>query len=674
MYESTEDAIWMPGIDLAQEADFDLGSLRVRPARCEVEGNGVSQTLQRRVMQVLVALAQARGSVVSQNDLVVRCWRGLAVSDDAIYRCISKLRKLAADYPNAPYAIEAIPGVGYRLTSSGLGEDELGVDTAAHNDRLRFRALAIAAALVVLLVAGAAFWTFEGRAPDQHPLRVAVQPFEALSDSADARSLARRIPNEIVDALGDSQIETVLAGEQADKGASSSAGTQPGLIVTGILRDDGHDTVVDVRLENGATRAALWSTEFKRDSREASDLPLEVAARVADVANMISFARSANPPLIEDSALTPLLQTTDLIRDTQDGAWAPMIENARGVVASHPEFAFGHSMLAAAYAEAAQSIDVPDRAQTMKVAAWREANRALKLDPEDAGAYAVLSGLVPRSDYRAKEAILLRGIKFAKHPKEPLGALYSYEGTLLSDVGRLREALSLQLIAQATDKWGPPKTAKVALTYANMGNLPSARSWIENAIQRWPNHSGVRWVQQYIAGCYEQPSDALAAFNLLDRRVSRDESNAIWREFVDAKAARSVKVTKAALGRIRGAADQGKISRENEIIMFAALGETKQAIEAANSALDHQGLQTWFLFAPVTRNLRLDPGFVPLASRLGLIRYWHETGKRPDFCTDPAARNQCSPQLLAAINSDQGSKSMATPAKIKRPSGSYHTG
>ena len=67
------------------------------------------------------------------------------------------------------------------------------------------------------------------------------------------------------------------------------------------------------------------------------------------------------------------------------------------------------------------------------------------------------------SDYRTQEEILLRGIKFGKHPREPLGALYSYEGTLLSNVGRLREALSLQLIAQATDKWGPPKTVKVAL-------------------------------------------------------------------------------------------------------------------------------------------------------------------------------------------------------------------
>ena len=247
MYESTQDATWVHGIDLAQEADFDLGSLRVRPASCEVESNGVSQTLQRRVMQVLVALAQERGAVVSQNDLVARCWRGLSVSDDAIYRCISKLRKLAADYPDAPYAIEAIPGVGYRLTSSGAVEDAPAIESGApRDDRFGFRALLIAAALLVLVLIGAAFWMFHGRAPDHHPLRVAVQPFEALSDSAEPRSLARRIPNEIVDALGDSQIETVMTEEQAGKGASGRASPAPGLIVTGILRDDGHKTIVDV--------------------------------------------------------------------------------------------------------------------------------------------------------------------------------------------------------------------------------------------------------------------------------------------------------------------------------------------------------------------------------------------------------------------------------------------
>src|SRR5688572_18090076 len=155
MYERTQDAMWVHSIDLAQEPDFDLGLLSVRPALCEVEWNGASQSLQRRVMQVLVALAHARGSVVSQDDLVLRCWRGLSVSDDAIYRCISKLRKLAAAYQDPPFAIEAVPGVGYRLTAPGLNEDGSADEgAAAHVKRFRFRMTAVAAALIILTIVG----------------------------------------------------------------------------------------------------------------------------------------------------------------------------------------------------------------------------------------------------------------------------------------------------------------------------------------------------------------------------------------------------------------------------------------------------------------------------------------------------------------------------------------
>jgi len=104
--------------------------------------------------------------------------------------------------------------------------------------------------------------------------------------------------------------------------------------------------------------------------------------------------------------------------------------------------------------------------------------------------------------------------------------------------------------------------------------------------------------------------------------------------------------------KVRDAANDGTISREDEVMMLAALGETTQAMQAANSALDHLRLESWVLFTPVARNLRQDPGFVDLAARLGLITYWRETGKRPDFCTDPAARSECSPQLLAALKSN----------------------
>ena len=664
MYESTQDAIWVHSIDLAQERDFDLGSLRVRPATCEVEWNGASQTLQRRVMQVLVALVQARGTVVSQNDLVNRCWRGLSVSDDAIYRCISKLRKLAADFPGPPFEIEAIPGVGYRLKASGAVDEEHAAGSAPpKNRRFRLRAFLAAAALTILAALAATLWMTRGPVDDGRSARVLVQPFETLTSSDDARSLARRIPNEVVNELGDSQIEIVLGEEQAGKAPADSATPAAGLIVTGILRDERENVIVDVRIEDGTTRSALWSMEFRRGRGEASDLPMEVAARVADVLNIAIFARTANPPLTDDSALSALLQTNDMIRDTQESDWAQMIERAQRVVAKHPEFAFGHDVLAAAYAGAASRADVANRAQEMKEEAWREANLAIKLDPADAGAYAILSSLVPTSEYRAQEEILLRGIKYGRHPKGPLGAVYSWQGTLLSNVGRLREGLSSHLVGRATDEWGAPKTAQLARVYAHMGNLRAARAWIQKGVQMWPNHSGVRRVREYIYGFYETPAAALATINAMNAQgPANDNQTAIWRSFIEARAAHSAQVSAAAIPKIRQAADRGDISRDTEIMMMAELGATAQAIEAANRALDQkQELQPQFLFTPITRNVRRDPAFVGLADRLGLLKYWRETGKWPDFCTDRTV--ECSPQLLAALKSRQGLKSTAALAK-----------
>jgi hypothetical protein len=86
-------------------------------------------------------------------------------------------------------------------------------------------------------------------------------------------------------------------------------------------------------------------------------------------------------------------------------------------------------------------------------------------------------------------------------------------------------------------------------------------------------------------------------------------------------------------------------------MMLAGLGESRRAIAAANLALDRQKLDSRFLFTPVMRDVRRDPDFVSLASRMGLIKYWRETGKRPDFCTYSAAATECSSQLLAAMKS-----------------------
>jgi Tol biopolymer transport system component/DNA-binding winged helix-turn-helix (wHTH) protein len=102
-------------IRLAQEADFRLGPLLVRPSLREVSGCGRRQTLEPRVMQVLVTLARMKGYVVSRDELIDACWGGRVVGEDAINRTIGRLRRLAETVEGA-FAIETVARVGYRLS------------------------------------------------------------------------------------------------------------------------------------------------------------------------------------------------------------------------------------------------------------------------------------------------------------------------------------------------------------------------------------------------------------------------------------------------------------------------------------------------------------------------------------------------------------------------------
>jgi len=106
-------------IILAHEQPFRIGDAEIRPATRELEFAGRTAILEPRVMQVLVALHQAKGGVVSKDDLVMSCWDGRIVGDDAINRVIGRLRHDASDHAGDAFRIETITRVGYRLVESG---------------------------------------------------------------------------------------------------------------------------------------------------------------------------------------------------------------------------------------------------------------------------------------------------------------------------------------------------------------------------------------------------------------------------------------------------------------------------------------------------------------------------------------------------------------------------
>jgi DNA-binding winged helix-turn-helix (wHTH) protein len=104
----------LTGADLAAVPDFEAGPLAVTPGRRLIEGPGGSQATEPLVMQLLVALAEADGRVVTRDDLVHRCWGGMYVAEESVNRAVSELRR-ALRRAGAYDAVETVPRAGYRL-------------------------------------------------------------------------------------------------------------------------------------------------------------------------------------------------------------------------------------------------------------------------------------------------------------------------------------------------------------------------------------------------------------------------------------------------------------------------------------------------------------------------------------------------------------------------------
>lgn len=102
-------------INLARTLPFRLGELEVSPATRQLKRGARNETLEPRVMQVLVALAQAHGAVVTRDDLIDSCWDGRIVGDNAIQPTISRLRELSLALGAGCFRLETVNKVGYRL-------------------------------------------------------------------------------------------------------------------------------------------------------------------------------------------------------------------------------------------------------------------------------------------------------------------------------------------------------------------------------------------------------------------------------------------------------------------------------------------------------------------------------------------------------------------------------
>ena len=150
--------------DLAQRPDFQLGPLSISPSRRRVEGPAGAIHLEPLVMQVFLLLLDARGEVITRDELFGKVWGGAMVGDDSLNRTIAGVRRVATETAPGLFEIETIPRTGYRLTGEISGHLHEDLDGPRGRTRLSRRALVGGGvAATALLGAGGIWWVTRPR-------------------------------------------------------------------------------------------------------------------------------------------------------------------------------------------------------------------------------------------------------------------------------------------------------------------------------------------------------------------------------------------------------------------------------------------------------------------------------------------------------------------------------
>ncbi|HEX4710069.1 winged helix-turn-helix domain-containing tetratricopeptide repeat protein [Phenylobacterium sp.] len=235
-------------IDLAREADLRLGSALVRPSLSEVVAASQTIRLQPRVMQVLVALARADGEVVSRDELLASCWGGLAIGDDAINRCIGRLRRLSEEEAPGAFTIGTLPRIGYRLSQVADRASPPPAQGAVRK------------------------------------LSICVLPFANLSDDPQQKYFSDGISEDIITDLSKVSALSVVARNTAFtfKGKVRDVARELGVshVLEGSVRKAGDRVRITVQLIDGAAGDHIWAERYDRDLTDIFALQDEISMAI----------------------------------------------------------------------------------------------------------------------------------------------------------------------------------------------------------------------------------------------------------------------------------------------------------------------------------------------------------------------------------------------------------
>jgi TolB-like protein/Flp pilus assembly protein TadD len=401
-----------------------FGSFRVDLLSGELYKQGRKIKLQQKPFQILAALLDRPGEVVTREELRRQVWSPdtFVDFDHSLKTAISKIRDALGDSAEKPRYLETLPRRGYRFIAT---VEELPTVTSLGD-----------------------------------PIRLAVLPFENLSDDQEQEYFSDGITEETIAQLGSTQSQqlAVIARTSAmhykrtDK-RLDQIGQELNVnhIVEGSVRRSGDRVRITAQLVRVSDQTHLWAHSYERDLRDILALQSEVARAICNEIQVKlapqHWARNVSALPANRQAYEAYLRGRYCLdKRTQEGI-QKVIDYFQEAIVHDSRYALAYAGLADGYRiQAVCGWLVPSAAREKALAA---AFKALEIDDRLSEAHRALGAARFRLGWEWKqgEADLLRALELNPNDAEAhrVYALY------LQAVGREKEAIAQMERARELD-------------------------------------------------------------------------------------------------------------------------------------------------------------------------------------------------------------------------------
>ena len=529
---------------------------------------------------------------------------------------------------------------GVRLHLVNLYADPLGnlarpkkLSVAKSTQRRSKGGLIAALAVVALVAAGAVYYLSSHRATSDSVATpeksIAVLPLVNSTGDPAQEYFSDGMSEEFISSLSRlSELKVIgrtssfqFKGKTDD---SKAIGEKLGVryLLEGSVRKSADRVRIAVALVKSADGANVWSETYDREMKDIFAVQSEIAGAVAKHLKVALLGHDGQTAPLPPTA-RPSNQSVEAYNALLQGNFyferrtAEDIRKAIGyyveAIRLEPRYALAYAKLSITAQHLAVNYGslAPKEKQEAIAQARSAAERALRLDPNLAEAHVAQGKIMENADFNltGAEAEYRRALALAPQDSSVIRSL----AILVSDLGRLDEAVALTQRSIALDPLGSRARRNLALYFTALGRYDEAETAVRGVIALQPQSAANHMQLARIQILRGQPGPAV--------QLAKQETDPFWRTYALALAYFACgDRAKADAELEKLIADDADDAGSQIAAVYASRKEPEKMYEwLEHASRTHDGGVIEILLDPFLRAYRDEPRFIAFAQKVGVM-------------------------------------------------------